>query len=97
MTIEQFVPLHPGLFIKEVYMTPFDLGSNELARELKLSKGMVSRLINSHASVTPDLSLRLSSVLGRSAESWLKMQDNFDLWEAKQNFKSEEFKLLNFA
>lgn len=97
MTIEQFEPLHPGLFIKEVYMTPFDLGSNELARELKLSKGMVSRLINSNASVTPDLSLRLSSVLGRSAVSWLKMQDNFDLWEAKQNFKPEEFKLLNFA
>lgn len=41
--------------------------------------------------------LRLSSVLGRSAESWLKMQDNFHLWEAKQNFKSEKFKLLNFA
>ena len=97
MTIEQFEPLHPGHFIKEVYMTPFDLGSNELARELKLSKGMVSRLINSNASVTPDLSLRLSSVLGRSAESWLKMQDNFDLWEAKQDFKAEDFKLLHFV
>ncbi|GAW87148.1 conserved hypothetical protein [Bathymodiolus platifrons methanotrophic gill symbiont] len=97
MTIEQFEPLHPGEFIKEVYLTPFDIGSNQLARELKLSNGLISRLINNIANVTPDIALRLSSVLGRSPESWLKMQDNYDLWEAKQHFNSGQFKLLQLA
>jgi len=97
MTIEQFEPMHPGAFIKEVYLTPFGIGSNQLARELKLSKGMVSRLLNGNASVTPDISLRLSTVIGRSPESWLRMQDNFDLSYAKHRFKAEEFKPLQFA
>jgi len=97
MSIEQFEPMHPGTFIKEVYLSPFNIGSNQLARELKLSKGMVSRLLNGNASVTPELSLRLATVLGRSPESWLRMQDNFDLSYAKQHFKAEEFRQLQFA
>jgi plasmid maintenance system antidote protein VapI len=27
----------------------------------------------------------LSRVLGRSAESWLAMQDSYDLWQARQS------------
>ena len=30
------------------------------------------------------MALRLSRVLGRSAESWLSLQDNHDLWQARQ-------------
>lgn len=96
-TIEQFEPMHPGEFIKEVYMFPFGIGSNQLARELKLSKSLVSRLINGLTNVTPDIALRLSSVLGRSAESWLRMQDNYYLWNAKQHFNSNQFKPLQLT
>jgi len=97
MTIKQFEPMHPGAFIKEVYLTPFDICFNQLARALKLSKGMVSRLLNGNASVTPDLSLRLSTALGRSPESWLRMQDNVDLSNVRHQFKAKEVKQLKFA
>jgi plasmid maintenance system antidote protein VapI len=30
------------------------------------------------------MALRLSRCLGRSAESWLAMQDAYDLWHARQ-------------
>jgi plasmid maintenance system antidote protein VapI len=31
------------------------------------------------------MALRLSKTLGRTPESWLSMQDNYELWQAKQN------------
>jgi plasmid maintenance system antidote protein VapI len=31
------------------------------------------------------MALRLSKSIGRSPESWLAMQDNHDLWRAKQS------------
>ncbi|SMG63318.1 [weak similarity to] Plasmid maintenance system antidote protein [methanotrophic bacterial endosymbiont of Bathymodiolus sp.] len=43
--IEQHNPMHPGEFIKRVYLIPCHIGSNELARNLKASDGLVSRLI----------------------------------------------------
>jgi plasmid maintenance system antidote protein VapI len=43
--IEQHNPMHPGEFIKRVYLIPCHIGSNELARNLKVSDGLVSRLI----------------------------------------------------
>jgi addiction module HigA family antidote len=67
--IEQNNPMHPGAFIKRVYLEPHDIGSNELARQLKVSAGLVSRLINEKTGVSSEMALKLSKVLGRSAST----------------------------
>jgi addiction module HigA family antidote len=69
MNIEQNNPMHPGAFIKRVYLEPHDIGSNELARQLKVSTGLVSRLINEKTGVSSEMALKLSKVLGRSAST----------------------------
>jgi addiction module HigA family antidote len=97
MNIEQNNPMHPGAFIKRVYLEPHDIGSNELARQLKVSTGLVSRLINEKTGVSSEMALKLSKVLGRSAESWLLMQDNYDLWQAKKVVDLSEYQALKFA
>jgi addiction module HigA family antidote len=97
MNIEQNNPMHPGAFIKRVYLEPHDIGSNELARQLKVSTGLVSRLINEKTGVSSEMALKLSKVLGRSAESWLLMQDNYDLWQAKKVVDLNEYQALKFA
>lgn len=89
--------MHPGAFIKRVYLEPHDIGSNELARQLKVSAGLVSRLINEKTGVSSEMALKLSKVLGRSAESWLLMQDNYDLWQAKKVVDLNEYHALKFA
>ena len=58
---------------------------------------MVSRIINSKGSVTPAMALKLSKVIGRSPESWLLMQDNFNLWAARQEVDLSAFQALEFA
>jgi addiction module HigA family antidote len=77
-------PLHPGEFIVETYLTEWDMSARELAVELGVSPSTLSRVLNGASRVTPEMALRLSKALGRSAESWLAMQQTYDLWHARQ-------------
>ncbi|WP_462271076.1 HigA family addiction module antitoxin [Desulfobacter sp.] len=83
MIIEQYKPLHPGEFIRRVYLEPFGIRSNELSRRLGVSPGVISRLLRGKTDISTAMALRLSRVLGRSPESWLLMQGNFNLWKEK--------------
>lgn len=53
-----------------------------------------SRILNGKAPVSPDRAIRLSRVLGRSPESWVMMQENWDLWQASQNNSHENLQRL---
>ena len=97
MDIKQHNPLHPGEFIKRVYLEPYELGSNEVARKLKVSPSTFNRLLNSKSDVSPDMALRLSKVIGRSPESWLLMQDNYDLHRASSSIDLNELEPISFA
>lgn len=97
MEMQQHNPLHPGEFIKRVYLIPFNIASNELARNLQVSPGLISRLLNGKTDVSPAMALKLSKVLGRSPESWLLMQDNYDLWLARQKIDIENYETMVFA
>ncbi len=97
MSIEQHNPMHPGAFIKRVYLEPNSIGSNELARQLKVSPGLVSRLLNEKTGVSSEMALKLSKVLGRSPESWMLMQDYYDLWQARMVVDLEQFETLKLA
>jgi addiction module HigA family antidote len=78
-------PPHPGEFISQVYLEPFGVSGRELAAQLDVAASTLSRVISGASRVTPEMALRLSKALGRSAESWLAMQDVHDLWVARQH------------
>ncbi len=77
-------PPHPGEFIADVYLEPFGLSGRELAKKLDVAPSTLSRVLSGASRVTPEMALRLSMALGRSAESWLAMQDAHDLWVARE-------------
>jgi addiction module HigA family antidote len=93
----KYNPLHPGKFIKEVYLDPFNLTYREVADHLKVSRSTISRLVNQHSDLSPEMALRLSKVLGRSPESWLAMQDSYDLWKAKKTVNVAKLKKLDLG
>lgn len=97
MAIKQHNPLHPGEFIKRVYLEPYELGSNEVARKLKVSPSTFNRLLNCKSDVSPEMALRLSKVIGRSPESWLQMQDNYDLYKASSLIDLDKLESISFA
>ncbi len=77
-------PPHPGEFIKEVYLEPLGVSPRSVALRLKVSPSTFSRIVKGQSAISPGMALRLSKCLGRSPESWLLMQDSYDLWQAKQ-------------
>jgi addiction module HigA family antidote len=77
-------PPHPGEFISEVYLIPNRLSGRELAAQLGVAPSTLNRVLKGASGISPEMALRLSKALGRSAESWLAMQYNHDLWQARQ-------------
>ena len=80
-------PPHPGEFIKATYMEPFNLSCRYLAEQLNVAASTLNRVLKKQSGVSPEMALRLSKSLGRSPESWLAMQDAYDLWQVKKNIK----------
>ena len=78
-------PPHPGEFINEVYLGPNNLSGRELAAKLGVAASTLNRILTGASGVSPEMALRLAKSLGRSPESWLAMQYNHDLWQAKQH------------
>jgi addiction module HigA family antidote len=77
-------PPHPGEFITEVYLEPNGISGRELAAKLDVAASTLSRILKGSSRITPEMALRLSKAIGRTPESWLSMQDNHDLWVARQ-------------
>jgi addiction module HigA family antidote len=78
-------PPYPGEFIKETYLDPFGVSQNEIAEKLDISPSTFNRLIRGHHRVSPEMAIRLSKVLGRSPESWMAMQNLYDLYLARSD------------
>jgi len=90
-------PPHPGEFITDVYLDPNNLSGRELAVSLGVSPSTLSRLLKGSTGISPAMALRLSKVLGRSAESWLTMQTNYDLWQARKTVKLGRIKKIELT
>jgi len=90
-------PPHPGEFITEVYLTPFGVSARQLAARLEVSPSTLTRLLSGASQVSPEMALRLSKVLGRSAESWLAMQDAHDLWKTRRRVDLTRITRLELA
>ena len=80
-------PPHPGEIITRVYLEPNDLSGREIALKRGVAASTLSRILKGSSAVTPEMALRLSKALGRTSESWLAMQYNYDLWHARQRVK----------
>ena len=77
-------PPHPGEFISTVYLEPNGITGRELASKLGVSPSTLNRILTNKSGVSPEMALRLSKCVGRSPESWLAMQHNHDLWQARK-------------
>jgi len=89
-------PPHPGEFIRDVYMTPYAMTGRYLASRLGVASSTLNRVLQCRSGVSPEMALRLSKALGRSPESWLQMQSNFDLWHAKRTTKLDNVYPIDF-
>lgn len=90
-------PPHPGEVIQELCLDPLGLTITAAATGLGVSRRALSALLNGHAGISPDMSIRLSKAFGRSAQSWLQLQLQFDLWQAEQHADAIKVKRFSVA
>ena len=75
----------PREVILEEYLKPLDIGAGELADRLDLPVQVVREMLEGDRAIDADMAYRLSLATNTSAESWLDMQQAYDLWQVEQN------------
>ena len=85
-------PTHPGGILKRHYLELLNLTVSELAKSLGVSRKTLSRIVNEHGPINPDMALRLSKAFSTTPQLWLNLQQNYDLWHVSQ--KSQEWKTV---
>jgi addiction module HigA family antidote len=78
-------PPHPGEGLREDHLPALEISKAEFARALGVSRQTVYDLLEERYSLTAEMAVRLEAVVGGSAESWLTLQMEHDLWHARRN------------
>ena len=84
MIAEGLQPVHPGEILKEEFLKPLGISQAELARQIGVSAGLISRIVKCKSPVTADVALRLGRFFSVSPQFWLNMQSRYDLEKAKE-------------
>jgi addiction module HigA family antidote len=77
-------PPHPGRSIKQNCLDAVGLNVTEAAKALRVARHTLSRVLNGHAAVSPEMAIRLEKAGWSNAEFWLRLQSAYDLAEARQ-------------
>lgn len=88
-------PPHPGELIRELCLEPLGLSVTDAAAGLGVTRKALSELVNGHSGVSPEMALRLEKAFGSTAETWLRMQLEYDLWQTQQ--RTGDLKVTRFA
>jgi addiction module HigA family antidote len=78
-------PPHPGHSIKDACLDPVHLSVTEGAKVLGVARHTLSRVINGHAGITPEMAIRLEKAGWSNADHWLRLQTAFDLAQARRH------------
>jgi addiction module HigA family antidote len=76
-------PPHPGRILQELWLAPLDVTLTEAAQALGISRKTLSKIVNGHGSLTPEMAVRLSITFGNTPEMWLRLQNAHDLWQVE--------------
>ena len=78
-------PPHPGSSIKDACLESLGLNVTEAAKVLGIARHTLSRVLNGHAGISPDMAIRLEKAGWSSAGHWLRLQTAYDLAQARQH------------
>ena len=73
-------PTHPGEMLLEEFLKPLEISQSAFAIRLGVSFPRLNEIVRGKRAVTPDTALRLARVTRMSADFWLGLQSDWDLW-----------------
>lgn len=88
-------PSHPGEILREMFIKEHNLTITEVAKGLGVARANLSAIVNEHAGISPELAIKLSEAFGNTAQFWINLQKNYELWYAER--KVNRKKIRHFA
>ena len=77
-------PGHPGEILKEMYLEPLGLTVTDTAKALGIARKNLSAIVNGKMGISTDMAVRLSEAFNTSADLWVGLQKDYDLWHSEQ-------------
>ena len=77
-------PVHPGEVLKHDFMDPFALSSTALARAVGVTPARINEIVCGRRGITADTALRLARYFDTDAQSWMNLQDRYELAVAER-------------
>ncbi|MBQ0824499.1 HigA family addiction module antidote protein [Microvirga sp. HBU67558] len=77
-------PLHPGGMLRDQVLPGLGLSVSQAARELRIARQTLHRVLAGTAAVSPEMATRLARLSGTAPRLWLDLQQRYDLWHAEQ-------------
>ena len=81
-------PPHPGSTLRDRVLPGLGLSVSQAARELRIARQTLHRVLAGTAAVSPEMATRLARLSGTTPRFWLDRQQQYDLWHAKQALAS---------
>jgi len=89
-------PPHPGELIGET-LTELGVSISAAAKRLGITRQQLHNVISGRSGVTAEMAVRLEKALGSTAETWLRMQMNYELAQARERASSIKVKRIKAA
>jgi antitoxin HigA-1 len=82
-------PTHPGAVLRDIVLPELGIGVSEAARQLRVTRQALHRVLAGTAAVSPEMAARLGRFCGNGPEFWLRMQNDHDLWRVQRDLQDE--------
>jgi addiction module HigA family antidote len=75
-------PPHPGRIIKSDCLEPLGLTVTAGAKVLGVTRQALNNVVNGKAGISAEMAIRLAKAFGSTADTWLRLQANYELAQA---------------
>jgi len=82
-------PTPPGAVLREDVLPSLGLTVSEAARQLRVTRQTLYRILSEASGVSPEMAMRLGRFCGNGAGIWLRLQQAHDLWLAERSLGEE--------
>ena len=82
-------PTHPGELFHDIVLAELGLSVSEAARQLGVSRQTLHAIISGRSAVTAEMALRFGRFCGNGPGLWMRMQQTFDLWQARVDLEGK--------
>lgn len=89
-------PVHPGRIIRQEYFEALDISIADAARRIKVSRQALSSVLNGKADLTADMALRLEKAFGIDLETFLRIQNSYNIAQARQRQERSRLKIVRY-